>query len=256
MWPRVSRTLKLGRVIRSLKARGLTETVKLALLQPYYLLRDRRFNATRLGAQALFDREHSVDTGGIIYLGDLDIPSENATCGTRYGPTLQSTFREMMNEVSIDYERFTFIDIGSGKGAVLLYASDYPFEKIIGIEFAPELHEAAQSNILHYRSKSQRCFNIEAICADATDYHLPTNRLVLYLAAPFGLPIMKRVLGQILSSYSEKMREGYLIFNHVGYLGDVDAFLIESKGLHLLSDQQTYRIFGISCGLDTLSRTI
>jgi predicted ATP-grasp superfamily ATP-dependent carboligase len=253
LWAQFARVLKFGRITRSLKVRGFKDTVKLVLLQPHFLWRERRFNATRLSAQARFDREHSVDTGGVIYLGDLHIPSENSAEGTRYGPTSQSTFREMIGRVSIDYERFTFIDIGSGKGAVLLYASDYPFEKIIGVEFSPDLHEYAKRNILSYRSRSQRCFNIEAICGDATDYHLPINPLVLFLSAPFGLPIMKRFLDHILWSYRLHAREGYLIFNHVGYLPDVDAFLAEAGGLDLLSDQQTYRIFGISCGSGALN---
>ncbi len=45
---------------------------------------------------------------------------------------------------------FTFIDLGSGKGRVLLMASEYPFQKIIGVEFMPELHRAAQKNIAGY----------------------------------------------------------------------------------------------------------
>jgi hypothetical protein len=106
----------LGRIVRSLNARGAAQTLKLSMLQPYLFWRERRYNRSRLRAQAEFDREHSVDTGGIVYLGDLAIPSENAAYGTRYGPTLHATFQEMMAELPIDHQRFTFIDIGSGRG--------------------------------------------------------------------------------------------------------------------------------------------
>jgi hypothetical protein len=49
---------------------------------------------------------------------------------------------------------FTFIDLGSGKGRVLLMASDYPFKRIIGVEFMPELQRVAQENIRKY---AERC---------------------------------------------------------------------------------------------------
>jgi len=45
---------------------------------------------------------------------------------------------------------FTFVDLGSGKGRVLLMASHYPFKRIIGVEFIPELHQVAQENIRKY----------------------------------------------------------------------------------------------------------
>lgn len=235
----------LGRIARSLKARGMLVTLKLSVLQPYLFWRERQFKKTRLRAQAEFDRDHSVDTGGIVYLGDLQIPGENAAHGTRYGPTLHATFREMMAELAIDHRHFTFIDIGSGKGAVLFYASDYPFEKIIGVEFAPDLHQFATQNLVNYRSESQKCFNLETICADASEYVFPIVPLVLYFANPFGLRVMTPVIDQMLRSFRRHPRDGYLIYNNIGYYPDVDTLLIGMDWLQLLSDHQIYRIWRI-----------
>jgi len=47
-----------------------------------------------------------------------------------------------MQAMPIDLSKFTFIDLGAGKGRALLMASDYLFQKIIGVEFMPELHHA------------------------------------------------------------------------------------------------------------------
>jgi hypothetical protein len=44
-------------------------------------------------------------------------------------------------------EDFTVIDFGSGKGRALIVASECPFRRIIGVEFALELHRDAQQNI-------------------------------------------------------------------------------------------------------------
>jgi len=235
----------LGRITRSVKARGVVKTLKLSMLQPYLLWQERQYNKARLRNQAEYDRKHAVETGGIVYLGDLAIPSDNAAYGTRYGPTVHATFTEMMAVLAIDHQRFTFIDIGSGKGAVLLYASDYPFDKIIGVEFAPDLHECATRNLANYRSASQKCLNLATICADAVDYSLPLTPLVLFFSSPFSLKVMQLVLERMLLSFERHPREGYLIYNHIGYFPDVDTLLLRMEQLQRLFDQPTYRIYRI-----------
>src|SRR5215471_11844719 len=89
-----------------------------------------------------------------------------------YQPTEKALFHEMMDELrrrtSINFAEFTFIDLGSGKGRVLLMASDYPFRRIVGVELLAALHHIAEQNIEQYHSDSQRCFALESVCADAT----------------------------------------------------------------------------------------
>lgn len=233
----------LHRVVRSLNARGFWPTVKLAMQQPWLFWRERSFNKARLTAQAEFDRKYNVDTGGIIYLADLGIVSGSAVYGTRYGPTGQSVFRQMMSDLSIDHARFTFIDIGSGKGAVLFYASDWPFNRIVGIEFAGDLHKAARKNISSYHSNSQECFNIESVNEDAAKFDFPDVPLILYFANPFGIEIMGPVFYNIIDSFSKKQRDIYIIYNNVGYYPQVDSFLEKARHLRFIIDRNTYRIF-------------
>ncbi len=40
-----------------------------------------------------------------------------------------------------------FVDIGSGKGRVLIAAAEHPFLQVAGVEYSKELHEAALNNI-------------------------------------------------------------------------------------------------------------
>jgi len=64
---------------------------------------------------------------------------------------------------------FVFIDLGSGKGRALLMVPIILF----GASWAwnlPALNYAAQENLSKYRSESQKCFAIESICADATEF--------------------------------------------------------------------------------------
>jgi hypothetical protein len=95
-----------------------------------------------------YDWEHSMDT-----------TRSNVGFGTQfltgitarpYFATEPWLFEQLMQALPIDFTQFTFIDLGSGKGRVLLMASAYPFKRIIGVEFMPELHRVAQENIRKY----------------------------------------------------------------------------------------------------------
>jgi hypothetical protein len=79
----------------------------------------RRRNAV----QAKFDREFNVDTSGVISLADLDVDAPNWIHGENYGPTSPATFEAIMAALPIDVSDSTFVDFGSGKGAVRLSLS-------------------------------------------------------------------------------------------------------------------------------------
>src|ERR1700684_3764655 len=123
-----------------------------------------------------FDWDHRVDTTSAALgwrdrlLGMFHSP---------YQPTDADLFHQMMQAVqemgATDLQEFTFIDVGSGKGHTLLMASDYPFRRIVGVELLPALHHRALENIGKYHGVSQRCFALEAICADATQFVLPVE---------------------------------------------------------------------------------
>src|SRR3977135_3821117 len=101
-----------------------------------------------------------------------------------YQPTEPALFHEMMASLPIEFDQFTFIYLGSGKGRTLLMASEYPFRKIVGVELIAELHRAAEENIGAYKSPTQRCTQVESLLADARDFELPEEPLLLYLFNP------------------------------------------------------------------------
>ncbi len=105
---------------------------------------------------AHFDHRHGVDTAGIISLGYLSIASKNCSFGYSYEPTHWIDFEEILERFNIEYEHYILIELGPGKGKVLLLASHLAFKKIIGIEFSRELHEIAERNVASYRSDRQR----------------------------------------------------------------------------------------------------
>ena len=131
-----------------------------------------------------------------------------------YQPTEPALFREMMASLPIDFSQFTFIDIGSGKGRTLLMASEYPFRKIVGVEILAELDRAAQENIQAYKSPSQRCSQIQAICADARDFELPDEPLVLYLFNPLPEAPLRQLMERLGQSLTRSPRAVWIVYHN------------------------------------------
>jgi hypothetical protein len=120
----------------------------------------------------------------------------------------------MVNSLSIDYQQFTFVDLGSGKGRTLLMASDYPFRRIVGVELLPELHRVAEENIRRYRSEKQECHRIESVCADAAEFVLPQEPLVVYLFNPFPESVLERVIENLQAGARKGQRPLYVLYHN------------------------------------------
>ena len=135
-----------------------------------------------------------------------------------YQPTEASLFHEMLEalreKTHADFRDFIFIDLGSGKGRTLLMASDYPLRRILGVELLPALHYAAQENLAKYRSESQKCFALEAICADAADFPFPVEPTVLYLFNPLPEAGLKKVFANLEKSVRSHPRPVYVLYHN------------------------------------------
>jgi SAM-dependent methyltransferase len=164
------------------------------------------------GSGMMFDWLHRVDTGGGIAAKDLDIASPNRDEGIAYDPCPWSTLRQALRLVSLQAEGFTFVDIGCGKGKVLLSAMVLPFNKIVGVEFSPYLCQIAEQNLVSARLLSRKCSTVQVVCGDAVQYPIPDEPAVFFFANPFSYAIMELVLDNIVNSYCKLPRRIFLLF--------------------------------------------
>jgi hypothetical protein len=131
-----------------------------------------------------------------------------------YQPTEPALFREMMASLPIEFDTFTFVDLGSGKGRTLLMASEYPFRRIVGVELIAELHRAAEENIRAYHSATQRCAHIESLLSDACKFELPAEPLVLYLFNPLPEHALSEFLQRLTKSRVESKHPVWIIYHN------------------------------------------
>jgi SAM-dependent methyltransferase len=187
--------------------------------------------------------------------GDMDYDWEhrvNTTSGTvgwrerllgvfhsPYQPTDPAQFAEMMAALPIDFREFTFVDLGSGKGRTLLMASEYPFRKIVGVEILPELDRAARDNIRAYKSPTQQCSEIRAVCTDAREFELPEEPLVLFLFNPLPEAALRDLIARLEKSLAQSPRAVWIVY-HNPLLEEV---LTTSTGLTKISGTQQSSIY-------------
>jgi len=175
-----------------------------------------------------YDWDHHVDTTSATVSHHARLTA--ALSGAAYQPTDPAEFRELLEGLKIDFAKFTFVDLGSGKGRTLLMASEFGFRRIIGVELLPELHEVARRNIAAW--PSARPGQIEAYCMDARDFVFPAEPLLAYLFNPLPEPALRVVterLRRSVEAHPRAVRVVYLnpILEHVlaevGFLRRVDG---------------------------------
>jgi hypothetical protein len=153
-----------------------------------------------------YDWAHHVDTTGVVQISEVSVLGQNGAFAIQYEPVSPDELAEVLQQIDVRFEEYTFIDFGSGKGRVLLMAARYPFRRIVGVEFAKELHDIAARNLARFRGPRQ-CGRIESIHSDATDFAIPAGPLVIFLNNPFRDPVMAAVMRNLSISLEAEPRD-------------------------------------------------
>jgi SAM-dependent methyltransferase len=183
---------------------------------------------------AAFDAKTGMDTSGILDLYTLTIAGGNRGFGNAYMATDPDEFAAALALLDMPLENATFIDLGSGKGRALLLAARYRFKRIIGVEFAEELHLAATANVARLQGEER----IETMLADASEYTLPAGPVLLYLFNPFDRPLMSAVARKALASWRMNPRPMRVIYGKP-FLADCWS----GAGWQVLIDDPRFVIF-------------
>jgi hypothetical protein len=155
-----------------------------------------------------FDSNFEVETNDPVEPWEKDEADDFALVNNaRYSPTPVRTIRQALEAILVQYEDFTFIDMGAGKGRVMLVASEFPFRRIIGVEFSRKLCDIAVQNIQRYTSSTQRCKSLEVCCTDAAEFIIPEEPSVYYFYEPFTPLVAGRVFQNIEQSIYRRPRK-------------------------------------------------
>ena len=210
--------------------RGLLETA--THRWPYEPAKDRSF-----------DDRHGTSTGGSVetdHLGIADTATRDAAI--LYLPSPESVTNWMLDRVDVVPRDTTFVDLGCGKGRVLLIAAQRPFRRVIGVEISPELAAIAEQNRLEYRPPPSLRADVEIANDDVTTFDMPPGDLLLHLYHPFQPEITAKVLERLERSLADPPRRvvlAYLAYTHA--VEPVTAMLADFPWLGPVRYEQSVR---------------
>jgi SAM-dependent methyltransferase len=198
----------------SIQHRGLAATIKTSL---------RRLSPRHVKPQDMntnpFDQKYGVDTGGLISGGMLAIGSRNDSYNCAYygmAPSrLLAGIDRWKQYISADaISRYSFIDLGSGKGRALMVASEHPFRQVIGVEINPGLASTATDNLKLWLPLNRSQCPIRILTQDAALFNFPEGPCVVYMYNPFSAPLVKQVIHSIERQFSARPGQLDLLYFH------------------------------------------
>ena len=192
---------------------GLVATAKAALWRLGRLDPERHRKPGDIPGPSPFDAEHGVDTGGFLSWRELRSGEASDAYISGYFGTMPSIGRRLIGCVE-QPERYTFVDVGCGKGRVLILASEQPFARIVGVEIAGALVAVARANVAAIGDRFPGRRPIEIVHDDAGRVEWPSGPLVLFLYQPFERPVMRALLGRVAASLSASPRPVVIIYLH------------------------------------------
>ena len=166
--------------------------------------------ATDEGA-ADFDITYDVETGGNIPLASLDVNDENWVYGFNYQGSPPFDLAKLLEFANIDYASTHFLDLGCGKGRMLLMASELGFTHVTGVEISYELARIAQQNVADYR-RQRKVPPITVLTADVATFEIPPQPLLVYLYNPFGAPVMAAIIRRLQKSLVARPRRVSVVY--------------------------------------------
>jgi len=139
------------------------------------------------------------------YERDFDLAS-----GHGYEATSVSCFRAALRHIPVPTSEIRLLDIGCGKGSIIIYARKAGIANLGGVELSQKFITICEQNlrILRYN-------NVELIQQDATTLGAVLDKYnVFYMFNPFPASIMRPFLSKVIESLERHFREVYIVYDN------------------------------------------
>jgi SAM-dependent methyltransferase len=203
----------LGKLVRSVHEKGVAKTISVCVESLIFYVRTlspeyRR----RVNEQRNFDTSLGVETTGDVTLGAMgEVVGDKSHSGWYLAAPIDE-LRSVLAGLAGQFQGTTFIDLGCGKGRALFIAAEFPFDKIVGVDFSVKLCNLARKNIESFRQGKTNLPPITVICEDAGNYVFPPTPLCIYMFNPFDGEIMLRAMKNLSRSLDANMRKITILY--------------------------------------------
>jgi SAM-dependent methyltransferase len=159
---------------------------------------------------ARFDATHGTTTFQRLDVR-VSADPDNATVWG-YSAVNQDFFREILRSVPDQLAHYDFVDIGSGMGAAILYASEFEFRKLVGVELTRELIDIARTNVEIFNRSTGRALAPDWVHCDFFQWEIPAEPQLFFFNNPFPESITVDAIQAVERSLAKSPRRALLVF--------------------------------------------
>jgi SAM-dependent methyltransferase len=179
----------------SLRRRGIWRTVKIASYELYY------------------DAKFGGKTGVVIATDAIDGEPEALRHASDSFPSSYLILKEEFSDIQTGLRDAVLVDFGCGLGRALLFASQLPLRRIIGVELSPALCARARQNLgSFYRRNNKTVPEWAIVNADARAFDIPDDATVFYFFNPFDAVVLEATIERILASFARTPRDCTIVY--------------------------------------------
>lgn len=211
--------------LSSTRKRGLRRTLQIAL------------------CEALNDWKFGINTGLVIPAEALDGDRDALQHASDYFPSSYLVLKEALRRPDLDLRDAVFIDFGCGLGRALLFASELPLRRLIGIEISPRLCAAARQNMSDfYRRRHKVRPEWSVINDDARIFGIPDDATIFYFFNPFDAIVLRAVIKRIRDSVSRVPRDCTIIYANPVH----QSAFADEPSIEILNREADYVIYRLN----------
>jgi SAM-dependent methyltransferase len=129
-------------------------------------------------------------------------------------------------EVLPDRHDYSLVDLGCGKGRVLLIAAQFGFRHVLGVEIKASLARISRRNVARVRRRRPNLAPITVDVGDAFRYDLPSglsDRVVYFLYNPFGPEAIESFVEHLERTLAGAGRHLFVVYYNPLYADLMDA---------------------------------
>lgn len=157
------------------------------------------------------EKKYKINTAELDDLQNLTVSGKSKMFAEIYqgaGYYLLERIFKKLAEIGVPPD---IIDLGSGKGRVMVVAAHYGFTNITGVEFAQKLCADATLNcsVITQRFPDTAW---KVLHADVSDFRFTRDDHVVFFFNPFKEPVMNIVIKNILQSLKDYPRKFFVIY--------------------------------------------
>lgn len=201
-------------LIRSMKKRGLINTLR-------YVTHE-----------LIFDWANNTDTKPALANYDPANDRPETFVGPYLGanPYIVNQCIARCSQLGLEICNASFLDLGAGKGRVMLLAALYGFKKVIGVELDANLCLVARRNLEINKGRIKYC-NYDVCNEDAANYVFPENLNVVFMFNAFGTQLIRGVLKKLAARKNSKTKISRHEDLYIIYLNPIYAKVFVEFGL-------------------------